>query len=166
MPFNKLFGRTSDKDKLIYGICTDTYSLSDLDIARQEIYNEAKKQFDEVLLIDTRACTYAFWRGSDTPVVIHHGRDIVNISALHIRGRRERESSTAILARTLAYMGCHISDPVKQLPIGKATKLIGTLARFKKGIGADSFLGYDYTNTMEMLETIDPSFFPADRKTH
>lgn len=164
MAFDKFLRQITGKEQSVYGICTDTYVLSELDYERQRLYEKASKLFDEVILVDTRACSYQFLRQNSKPIILHHGRDITHINALHIRGRRERESSTAILARTLSYLGCHISDPVKQLPIGKATKLVGTLERFKKQIGADSFLAFDYANAMRMVESIADKTFPLIAK--
>lgn len=151
----------NSRSRTIYGICTSSYSIADLDYERKRLYEESKPSFDDVVLIDTRAVTYRFLRTSERPVIEHHGRDLTTVSALHVRGRREREGSTAILAHALEYCGCHISDPTQQLPMGKATKLIGTFVRWKKKVGTDSFIAFDFAPAETMLEDLErEGYFP------
>ena len=82
---------------LSFGIVTLT-SYSKLSYEKQAIYDNAVKHFKHVLLIDPRKVSYQFIRGAQKPIIRYLGRNLANLSALHIRGSKKIANSTSILA--------------------------------------------------------------------
>ncbi|KPA14990.1 ATP-grasp fold, RimK-type domain protein [Candidatus Magnetomorum sp. HK-1] len=137
------------------GICTKFQNFSIMNFEKQALYTEAKEQFDEVLLIDTRSVSYQFIRGHQNPIIIYMKRNISDLSILHVRSTKNREASTAILVHSLSLCGCKIFDPLERFSIGYASKLLTELGRFKKGIGIDSFIAFNIENTLELLQNLE-----------
>lgn len=147
-----------------FGICTSG-SFSQLNLEKEQLYVEAKKHYDEVLLIDTRFVTYWFVRGSDKPIVIHKGMDISNLNGLHIRSTNGREVSTSILAHSMVACGCDIFDPADRFSIVFASKLLTSLSRFNKRVGSNTFITFNLSDSHSMLEKLwEENYFPLISK--
>ncbi len=139
---------------LTFGIVTITsYSL--LSYEKQAIYDNAVKHFKNVLLIDPRKVSYQFIRGAQKPIIRYLGENLANLSALHIRGSNKIANSTSILAHSLDFCGCIISDPVYKFKTKYGSKLLSTLGQYETNAGSSSFIAFDLKNTLELIASIE-----------
>lgn len=135
------------------GICTKygTDEVERLSYERRALYEQAKKAYDDVILIDSRSVVYRFIRGAQRPEITLRGRDISNLNTLIVRATKGREASIAILVRSLRLCGCDVFDRADRFAAGRSSKLISTLDRFQQQTGTDSFLAFDLGGTLGML---------------
>lgn len=146
---------------LTFGIVTIRTTYEALNFEKKALCAAASQHFREILLIDPQKVTYKLIRGENQPSIFYQGRDISNLSALHIRSFAKRESSTAILAHTLAYCGCILNDPIGKFTVRYGSKLLMTLNQFKHKTGSSSFLAFDYQGALNLLRTItQKNLFP------
>lgn len=129
--------------------------IESLNHEKRSIYECACQLYDDVFLVDSRLVSYYFIRGDKKPRVIYNKKDIGNLDSLHVRGTKNRETSTAILVHTLSECGCDIFDPVERFSVGYSSKLLSTLRRFVKGIGSSSFITFNHDNAVSLLEFVD-----------
>ena len=139
---------------LSFGIVTIN-SYSGLNYEKQAIYDNAVKHFKNVLLIDPRKVSYQFIRGTQKPIIRYLGKSLANLSALHIRGGKKIANSTSILAHSLDFCGCIISDPVSRLKTGYGSKLLSTIGRHEDDSGSSSFIAFDLENTLKLISSIE-----------
>lgn len=139
--------------KTTFGIATSS-KLADLNYENKAIYDSASKYFDLVYLLDTRKISFQFIRGKGEVIIKHLDEDISDLSALNIRGTRNREASTSILAHSLNYNGCILNDPVSRFRVGYASKLLSTVSRYKYNTGTSSFLAFDLESCLTLLKDI------------
>jgi len=139
---------------LSFGIVT-TNTYSRLNYEKQAIYDNAVKHFKHVLLIDPRKVSYQFIRGVQKPIIRYLGRNLANLSALHIRGVKKIANSTSILAHSLDVCGCILSDPIYRFKTGYGSKLLSTIGRHEDDSGSSSFIAFDLDNTLKLVASIE-----------
>ena len=145
---------------LSFGIVTIN-SYAGLNYEKQAIYDNAVKHFKNVLLIDPRKVSYQFIRGAPKPIIRYLGRNLATLSALHIRGIKKISNSTSILAHTLDFCGCIVSDPVNRFRTVYGSKLLSTIGRHQDDSGSSSFIAFDLENTLKLIDSIeDKNLFP------
>lgn len=137
------------------GICTTYRSVDALDYEKRALYEQARLHFEQVILIDPRSVCYGFVRNADRPRVVCNGEDMNSLNALIVRSTHDREASTAVLVRALALCGCVISDPVDRFSVGRASKLLTTITRFRRGVGTSSYIAFSRGGSMSLLDMID-----------
>lgn len=136
------------------GICTRARSVKDLNYEKHQLYQEAKKVYDIVLLIDPIDVIYQFIRGEIKPRITLNGIDLSSLNALIIRSTRSREISIALLTRSLSLCGCKILDPISRFAIGRSSKLLTTVKRFEKGIGSNTFVAFNYQSALDLVNQL------------
>jgi hypothetical protein len=147
------------------GICTAYETVDKLNYEKNTLYNEAKKLYDKVILIDTREVVYKFIQCLERPIITLHGNDISRLDSLIIRSTKNRESSTALLVHTLRLCGCDIFDPIERFSVGYASKLLSTVERFEKGVSSNTFLVFNYNNAIEIISQLEEmNYFPLIAK--
>lgn len=139
---------------LTFGIVTIN-SYSELNYEKQAIYDNAIKHFKKVLLIDPRKVSYQFIRAAKKPIVRYLGKNIANLSALHIRGVKNIANSTSILAHSLDACGCVISDPIHRFKTGYGSKLLSTVGQYEDQSGSNSFIAFDLKSTLKLIASIE-----------
>lgn len=139
---------------LTFGIVTIN-SYAGLNYEKQAIYDNAVKHFKKVLLIDPRKVSYQFIRGAKKPIIRYLGQNLANLSALHIRGSKKIVNSTSILAHSLDFCGCIISDPVYKFKSGYGSKLLSTFGQYETDAGSSSFIAFDLENTLALIDSIE-----------
>jgi glutathione synthase/RimK-type ligase-like ATP-grasp enzyme len=141
--------------KKIFGLCSKKTNYTDLSQEKKELFDAARKYFDTVLLIDPQQVSYFFERGKQRPKVLLTGQDIADLDVLMIRSTGGREISSAMLAHTLSFCGCHITDPLERFSIGFASKMLTTIARFKRGVGSNSYIAFGINNAIQLLQQLE-----------
>ncbi len=145
---------------LTFGIVTIN-AYAELNYEKQAIYDNAVKHFKKVLLIDPRKVSYQFIRGAKKPIIQYLGKNIANLSALHIRGVKSIANSTSILAHSLDFCGCIISDPTHRFKAKNGSKLLSTIGQYEDQSGSDSFIAFDLESTLKLITSIeDKKLFP------
>ncbi|MFK7981099.1 MAG: RimK family alpha-L-glutamate ligase [Saprospiraceae bacterium] len=139
---------------LTFGIVT-VNSYSELNYEKQAIYDNAVKHFKHVLLIDPRKVSYQFIRGAKKPIIRYLGQNLANLSALHIRGANKIANSTSILAHSLDFCGCIISDPIYKFSTSSSSKLLATVGQYEDHTGSSSFIAFDLENTLALIASIE-----------
>ncbi len=137
-----------------FGIVTIN-SYAGLNYEKQAIYDNAVKHFKNVLLIDPRKVSYQFIRGAKKPIIRYLGENLVNLSALHIRGSQKIANSTSVLAHSLDFCGCIINDPISRFRTGYGSKLLSTLEQHENDSGSSSFIAFDLENTLALIDSIE-----------
>lgn len=143
------------------GICLSRSVIEEINFETGALYRAGSASYDQVHLIDPLRILYKFIRGQDKPAILLDGHDISDLSTLIVRGTKGQESAVALLARSLALCGCDILSPIWRFSPNRVSKLLGTLARFKRGVGIDSFMAFDFENALRLLSELDASgYFP------
>ena len=139
---------------LTFGIVTiNTYAK--LNYEKQAIYDDAVKHFKHVLLIDPRKVSYQFIRGAKKPIIRYLGKNIANLSALHIRSFKNIATATSMLAHSLDACGCILSDPIHRFRAGHSSKLLSTVGRYEDQSGSSSFIAFDLKSTLQLIAIIE-----------
>lgn len=138
---------------LTFGIVTIN-SYPELNFEKRALYDHASKHFKEVLLIDPRKVSYYFIRGTEKPIILYQGRNIANLSALHVRSIQKIGISTSILAHALNICGCVLNDPVRRFRSGYGSKLLTTVGQYANNTGSSSFIAFDLESTYQLITTI------------
>lgn len=136
------------------GICTTRRHPDELNYETRRLYDEASRRYDSVRLIDPRAVVHAFVRGEARPRIDHRGEDISALTTLVVRSTTGREAATAMLARALKLCGCDVLDPVERFAIGKASKLLTTIERFRTGAGTSTYVTFGREGGVRLLDTL------------
>ncbi len=139
---------------LTFGIVTIN-SYAKLNYEKRAIYDNAVKHFKKVLLIDPRKVSYQFIRGAKKPIIRYLGKNLANLSALHIRGVKSIANSTSILAHSLDFCGCIISDPTPRFKAKNGSKLLSTIGQYEDQSGSDSFIAFDLESTLKLITSIE-----------
>lgn len=143
------------------GICTLRRHVDELNHEKRRLYDEARERFDAVLLIDPREVAYAFVRGEPKPGVTYRGQDISALTTLIVRSTSGIEASTAMLVRTLDLCGCDIFDPLDRFSVGRGSKLLTTLTRFRSGVGTSTYVSFSRDAGLSLLHRLaDQGRFP------
>ncbi len=136
-----------------------------LNYEKQAIYDNAVKHFKKVLLIDPRQICYQFIRGKEKPIINYKGKNISNLSAIHIRGFSKMPTATSILAHSLDLCGCILSDPPYKFKAGFNSKMLMTIGQFEDDTGSSSFIAFDRESTLRLISTItNKKLFPMIAK--
>lgn len=136
------------------GICTKRRYVEGLNHEKRGLYDEARARYDRVLLIDPADVAFSFVRGEAKPRLMHRGEDISTLSTLIARSTGDRESATALLVRALKLCGCDVLDPVERFPVGRASKLLTTLTRFRSGAGTSTYAAFGREAAEELLRAL------------
>lgn len=147
------------------GLCTSYADREHLDYEKRALYDTASAWFDQVCLIDPRSVAYLFERGCALPQINYRGRDLSTLHTLIVRSTLDREASTALLVRALAMCGCVISDPIDRFSVGRASKLLTTLSRFRRGVGSSSYIAFNAEGAHQLCRLLhDPQRYPLVAK--
>jgi glutathione synthase/RimK-type ligase-like ATP-grasp enzyme len=141
-----------------FAICTIEESSDKLRFEARKVYDEASKLYDQVILLNPRLVRYKFQRGFDKPDIRYKNLDISNLHALLVRSTVGREMSYAMLVRALACCGCNLIDPLDRFPVGKSSKLKTIINGFQNKTGIDTYISFEISNTMILLEELDECY--------
>lgn len=136
------------------GICTTRRHVDELNYETRRLHDEASRRYDSVRLIDPRAVVHSFVRGEARPSIQHGGEDISALTTLIVRSTAGREAATAMLVRALKLCGCDVFDPVERFAIGKASKLLTTIERFRTGAGTSTYVSFSRVGGVRLLESL------------
>lgn len=139
---------------LTFGIVTIN-SYATLNYEKKAIYDNAVKHFKKVLLIDPRKVSYQFIRGTQKPIIRYLGKNIANLSALHIRNCNNMANATSMLAHSLDACGCILSDPIHRFRVRYSSKLLSTIGQYEDQSGSSSFIAFDLENMLELITIIE-----------
>lgn len=143
------------------GICTSCDIAEDINYETNALCKEGALLYDDVILIDPQKVAYKFIRGHSKPEVIFAGKDISNLSTLIVRRTMGKENSISLLIHSLSLCGCDVLEPVWRFHPNRISKLLGTVARFKKGVGTTTFLVFDVESALNLLRDLDEEgYFP------
>ena len=135
-----------------FGIVTRSTRPQELGFEKRAIYDEARRRFDRVLLIDPARVWFGFVRDRQDPIVRDGGEDLASLEWLHVRDTRGREASIALLAHSLSLCGVSVSDPLDRFPTSGASKLLTTVQRHAKGVGSDTYFAFRLDSARLLLD--------------
>lgn len=138
----------------IFGLCTTYSNISQLTYEQYAISSEAQKEYDRVLLIDPRFVNYMFFREQATPILLYQHENIASLTSLMVRSTKNVEAAVAILVRSLKICGCDVFDPIERFSVGKASKLLTTISRFKSGLGTSTYISFTRTGAQDLLQRL------------
>ena len=116
--------------KKTLGICNTVYNngmeiIPDYEI--NELFQEGKKLYDEVILINPLKVDYIFGGIYGCPEIRYENLLLNNLTTLLVRNTRMNETAIALLANTLYSCECDIIDPINRFtgaPAGKLLQLV------------------------------------------
>jgi glutathione synthase/RimK-type ligase-like ATP-grasp enzyme len=145
----------------IFGLCTTYGSVSQFTYEQYALYLEAQRAYDRVLLINPRRVNYLFIRDVAKPVIQHGEEDLSSLTSLMVRSTKNSEAAVAVLAHALKACGCDVLDPLERFSVGKASKLLTTLSRFRSGLGTSTYVSFTRSGARQLLERLaDEGKFP------
>lgn len=142
------------------GICSSHISefhskvIKNLNYETLSLYNEGKKAYDDVILINPRRIIYKFIRNLKTPELYFDNINISDLTTLIVRGTKSYENSISIMVHSLKLCECDIIDPIERFTGAPSSKLLTTLERHEERVGTDSFLAFDLENSINLIHSL------------
>jgi hypothetical protein len=151
---------------ITFGICSSEVAAyiekgNRLNYETSALLDEAKKAFDEVIMVHPWHMIYKFLRGDKRPRIIMDDRDISNISCLVVRGTGGYEQSISVFVNAMRLCGCFVLDPMNRFSGETASKLLTTIDRYEKSVGSDSYYAFSLTQAMTLVQELsEANAFP------
>lgn len=117
------------------------------------LYEEGKKTYQKVILINPLHVSYRFER-EQKPIIYFNGDSITDLSALIVRGTGEYSQSISMLVQSLDFCGCNIFDPITRFRGEPSSKLFTTLDRYKEGVGTSSYIAFSFEGISSMIRVL------------
>jgi hypothetical protein len=130
------------------GICSsainsETTDPETLGYEIRGLYYEAQKVYDRVYLIDPMYVSFIYQNNAGLPGIIYNDIMLNNLSTLIVRSTTGCEKPISLLARTLHYCGCDITDPIKRFSGMRAGKLFEPLKGFARSIMPETYIAFN-----------------------
>lgn len=132
-------------------VCSDTFEGNAL-------IQEAQLKFNKVIQINPLKVRFQFKRLNEFPEIIHDNEDLASLNYLLVRATQGKEKAISLLTHSLELCGTKIVDSVKRFPVGRASKLLTTVERFKNQSGISTYICFSKKPSILMLRDVANDF--------
>ncbi|MBN2349294.1 MAG: hypothetical protein JXJ22_10675 [Bacteroidales bacterium] len=147
------------------GICNAEYkyglSPHNLSFEDNNLYIEAQKKYDKVMLINPESVHYTFNSQNKRPDLQHQHQKLNNLSTLIVRSTKGCELSISLLANTLHALECDVVDPPERFSGTPAGKLLQAYKGCKESTLPKTGVIFNANHAHSFINEMDQEFnFP------